>query len=151
MKDKKLTMNIGIISFMVVFIILCLITFSVLSLVSAQSNKNLTNKSVEHTQEYYQLSSQAEKSLKKIDEYLYKAYQNSSTQNEYFNKAKTLTSLIDRSTYKQDLFHFDIANESYCLHIELKIQYPGQQLYEIKTWVIQPNSEWNPDQSLEVL
>ena len=54
--NNKFTMNIGIISFIVVFIILCLMTFSILSLVSAQSNLDMTNRILEHTSEYYQLS-----------------------------------------------------------------------------------------------
>ena len=38
MKQRKLTMNIGIISFIVIFVILCLMTFAILSLSSAKSN-----------------------------------------------------------------------------------------------------------------
>lgn len=90
MRNKKLTMNIGIISFMVVFIILCLVTFAILSLSSAYSNLNTTNKSIEHMNQYYELSSQGEMFLKDIDDSLYQLYQKTSTKNEYFHQLETL-------------------------------------------------------------
>ena len=91
MKSRKLTMNIGIISFMVVFVILCFMTFAILSLVSARSNVNTIQKSIDHNAQYYELSSEGEKTLKTIDDYLYTQYQNTSSSQEYFNKVRQIT------------------------------------------------------------
>ena len=71
MKQRKLTMNIGIISFIVIFVILCLMTFAILSLSSAKSNAQSVENSINHAKQYYLLSSQGEKTLETIDNYLY--------------------------------------------------------------------------------
>ncbi len=150
MKERKFTINIGIISFMIIFIILCLITFSVLSLVSAQSNLNMTTRSIEHTNEYYQLSSQGEESLQKVDNYLYKIYQNTSKEN-YYKELKGLKKIIPDIKVSNHNISYDISGKNQKLHIELEVLYPGKRLYKVKSWKIQSNDEWTPDQTMEIL
>lgn len=150
MKRKKLTMNIGIISFMIVFIILCLITFSVLSLVSAQSNLNMANRSLEHNQEYYQLASQGEEALHKIDDYLYQLYQQSS-QEDYFQNLDDLKTIIPDLHISQHDLDLTIIGQTQKLYIQLEVLYPGDKLYKIKSWKVQSKDEWNPDEKMEIL
>ncbi|MCI9092532.1 MAG: hypothetical protein HFF36_01915 [Coprobacillus sp.] len=150
MKERKLTVNIGIISFMIIFIILCLITFSVLSLVSAQSNLNMTTRTIEHTNEYYQLSCKGENSLKQIDDYLYEIYKNSSKEN-YYQKLTGLKTIIPHIKISNHDVSYTITEKNQQLHIQLEIIYPGKQLYKIKAWKIQPNHEWTPEQKMEIL
>lgn len=151
MKSKKLTMNIGIISFMVVFVILCLMTFAILSLVSARSNVNTIQKSIEHSAQYYELSSEGEKTLKTIDDYLYTQYQNTSSSQEYFNKVRQITQIIDNSQLNEHILSYNIQNNDQQLHIEIEILYPGQHFYQIKAWEVSPSENWNMDQSMEIL
>lgn len=150
MKEKKLTMNIGMISFMIVFIILCLVTFSVLSLVSAQSNLKMANRSIEHHQEYYQLSSKGEEALHKIDDYLYELYQKSSQEN-YFQKLDHLKAIIPDLHIYQHYIDLTITGQSQKLYIQLEVLYPGNKLYEVKAWEVQSKDEWNPDEKMEIL
>ena len=150
MKNNKFTMNIGIISFIVVFIILCLMTFSILSLVSAQSNLDMTNRILEHTSEYYQLSSQGEETLKQIDQYLYKIYKEY-PKADYFDKIKPLKEMIPNMTIKDHHIQYDIKGKNQYLHIEIEILYPGNQLYQLKSWIIQPNDQWQADEKMEIL
>lgn len=151
MNEHKITMNIGIISFMSIFIILSIVVFALLSLSSAQSNVRLTNKSIKQKEQYYALSSQGEKYVKQIDDALYTYYQSSSSKEEYFIKTKQLTKLIPQSTYENHLFHFQVQNDTTTLHVTLKIVYPGDVLYEIQTWTTSINTEWTADNSLDVL
>lgn len=151
MKNKKLTINIGIISFMVVFIILCFVTFAVLSLASAYSNLNTTNKSVDHTTLYYELSSQGEMLLKDIDDGLYDIYQNSSSMTDYFHQLDSLKDKIDIITISGHIIQYDVIQDDMKLHIEVEALYPGEKLYQVITWKIETNKEWNPDQSLDIL
>ena len=37
------------------------------------------------------------------------------------------------------------------LHIEVEALYPGEKLYQVITWKIETNKEWNPDQGLDIL
>ena len=151
MKEKKLTINIGIISFLVIFIILSLVTFSVLSLSSAKANERNTEKSIEHNEIYYSLSSQGEKKLKEIDDQLYYIYQTTSSSEEYFQNINSLTSLIKNSSLNQHIFSFQLKKENMVLSIELEILYPGETLYRIQTWKVSPDDQWNMDQGIDLL
>ncbi len=151
MKSRKLTMNIGIISFMVVFVILCFMTFAILSLVSARSNVNTIQKSIDHNAQYYELSSEGEKTLKTIDDYLYTQYQNTSSSQEYFNKVRQITQIVNNSQLDGHILSYDIQNNNQQLHIEIEILYPGKYFYKIKTWKVSPSQNWNMDQSMEIL
>ena len=144
MKEHKLTMNIGIISFMSIFIILAIVVFALLSLSSARSNARLTNKSIQQKEQYYALSSQGEEYLKQIDDAF-------SSKEEYFTKTKQLTTLVPQSTYKDHQFHFQVKNDTTTLHVTLNILYPGDKLYEVQTWASSPNTEWKKDDGLQVL
>ncbi len=151
MKNKKLTINIGIISFMIVFIILCFVTFAVLSLASAYSHLNTTNKSVDHTTHYYELSSRGERLLKDIDDNLYDIYQNSSSMTDYFHQLESLKDKIDIITISGHIIQYDVIQDDMKLHIEVEALYPGEKLYQVITWKIETNKEWNPDQGLDIL
>ncbi len=151
MKDKKLTMNIGIISFIIVFVILCLVTFAVLSLVSANSNLNMTNKSIEHTTEYYKISSKGEETLEKIDDKLYEIYQKSSSAKEYYDRLGVLTEEFSDLTVSDRLIRFSITENELKLTVEIEATYPGETLYKLKSHKVLPSSEWNPDQSIDIL
>lgn len=62
-KGPKIGLNIGASSILVVFILLCLVTFSVLSLVSANADYKLSKKIADHTQDYYIAVSKAQEQL----------------------------------------------------------------------------------------
>lgn len=151
MNSKKLTMNIGIISFMVIFVILCLVIFSVLSLASANSNVQSTQKSVEHSELYYQLSSEGEKTLKTIDDTLENIYHSSSSSDEYFQQSAILTQKIKNSQLTNHTLSYEIEKDEVKLYIEVEILYPGQHYYRIITWKSVPATKWNPDLSIDVL
>ena len=151
MKERKLTINIGIISFLVVFIILCLVTFALLSLSSAKANERSTQKSIEHNEIYYSLSSQGEQKLKEIDDQLYQIYQNTSSSEEYFQSMTSLTSLIEDSTLNDHIFSFQLKKDDTLLSVELEILYPGDTFYRIQTWKVSPAGQWNMDQGIDLL
>lgn len=151
MKSRKLTMNIGMISFMVIFVILCLTTFAILSLVSARSNSQTIQKSIDCNVQYYELSSKGEKTLKIIDDYLYTQYHNTSSSHEYFNAIHQITKIIENSQLNDHILSYDIHNNNQQLHIEIEILYPGKVFYQIKTWEVSPSENWNMDQSMEIL
>lgn len=133
-KGKSITMNIGITSFMIVFIILCLVVFSVLSLVSAHSNLRSTQTSVEHITSYYQISSQAEYVLKDIDDKLYHLYQKSLSKQDYFDNLDSIKlKNIQLKINHQDI-EFEISDDKKTLQVRIEVLYPGDKLYEIKAW-----------------
>lgn len=148
---NKVTMNIGISLFLCMFLILCLVVFAVLSLVTANSHWQTTNKSVEHTEAYYSLSEAGEYTLQNVEDLLLSYYEESDGKAEYETKVEGLVSEIPNSTLEGNQFSFRIEEEEQELYVELEILYPGTYLYRVVTWSVQPNTLWQPDMGIDVL
>ncbi len=69
-KQQSSFMNMGTSLLLVIFLVLTLVTFAVLSLSSAKSDYNLSAKLAKHKTEYYDVSAKAEAVLSEIDERL---------------------------------------------------------------------------------
>lgn len=77
-------MNIGSASILLVFVILCLVSFAVLSIVSANADSKLSSRVLERTTAYYDACNQAEQSLAGIDKILQRIYASSESEEAYF-------------------------------------------------------------------
>ena len=73
MKDKQQSyfVNIGSSSLLVIFLILCLVTFAIISLSSAKSDYTFSERLAEHKRAYYEASARAEDIVGEIDSILY--------------------------------------------------------------------------------
>lgn len=69
--------NIGLSSLLVIFLVLCLTTFSLLSLSSAKSDYSLSEKLANHRGDYYQASANAEEVVAQLDDLMEKNWKNS--------------------------------------------------------------------------
>ena len=67
--------NIGASSLLVIFLILCLVTFAILTLTSAKSDADFAEKLAHHKTNYYAACNTAESTLDKIDAVLADAWQ----------------------------------------------------------------------------
>ena len=67
--------NIGASSLLVIFLILCLVTFAILTLTSAKSDSDFAEKLAHHKMNYYAACNTAESTLDKIDAVLADAWQ----------------------------------------------------------------------------
>ena len=134
--------NIGTSLLLVIFLVLCLSVFAVLSLSTAQSDYNLTLQQAEHTSAYYTACSKAEEKLKKIDSFLASCDQN----NVIISQAE-LSELIGEDAsviwdLEQSLICFsEEINETQILKIELEVtnhteytESSSAQYYKIRTW-----------------
>lgn len=72
MKDKQQSyfVNIGSSSLLVIFLVLCLVTFAILSISSARSDYSFSERMAEHKQSYYEASEKAETVVEEIDDIL---------------------------------------------------------------------------------
>ena len=69
MKKMKFPItNIGTVTLLMVFIVLCMITLAALSLSSASRDAKLNRQAVQHLTEYYEASNEAEALLASADE-----------------------------------------------------------------------------------
>ena len=69
-KKNRFPMNAGISWILVIFILLCLVTFGVLSMVSAHSDHQMSEKTASHTQDYYSAANAAQEVLEQVDKAL---------------------------------------------------------------------------------
>ena len=139
-KRKSYGVNIGSSSILLIFVILCLVSFAVLSIVSAQTDYKLSCKLAERTTKYYEANNEVEAYLRDLQASLDKIYKDSATADDYFALAGHDT------TFSIQL------SEQQMLNVHLTILYPGDGngYYEINTWKVETQDTLELDDTLPV-
>ena len=120
-------LSISGVGFLVIFVILCLVSFATLSIVSANADYKLSAKVAERSHSYYHAQNEINLQLAKLDTFLKETYENSADSDEYFQVAGTT------QTYTSNL------SDSQTLEVIVDIQYPrlaDDHFYEITSWQI---------------
>ena len=140
-KPQKSIISTGITSFVLIFVMLSLLTFSVLSLVSAQANLRLSRKSADRTSAYYAAENEANEVLMG----LVKAAGESPKALEAYAAGADVT-LTDgaRAAYQVPL------GEDQVLAVELTLP-AGEAPCRIDRWQAVSRYDWAPDDSLNLL
>lgn len=126
-KRQFFGMNVGSASMLLIFVILCLVSFAALSIVSANADRKLTTKVADRTSAYYQACEQAEEALAEIDGVLLNQYLCSENADEYFAAVGHTKSYAIPIT----------GNQTLLVHIE--IIYPeadSDNFYSITDWCV---------------
>ena len=141
MKSK---VNIGSSSLILIFIILCLSVFGLLSLTSARSDLALAQKNAQAVQGYYEADTMGEQFVQMVDQAL------QVSENAEQLKA-ALGSYYQKNTETgADLAVTDITMErGQILHIELALE-PEEKRYEVLTWKVFNAEEYEIDDSMPV-
>jgi len=132
-----------------IFVLLCLTTFAVLSLVSALADKSLTDRSAQAMTEYYAADGEAEEILGKIDAALHSSRQNG--EDAFYSGAGPLLSGIDPSVRVDGRqVHYAVPlNDSQELRVSLEITFsPSSRLYELNEWKVVNTADWQPEDEL---
>jgi hypothetical protein len=128
---------------MLIFVVLCLVSFGVLSLVSANADRNLSQKVLDRQLEYYEASNEAQDMLASVDASLHAAYKSAGSRDEY-------TSLIsDIPT----VYTYDVGDIQ-TLRIVLSYLYPNtadEPLYQIMEWRVLTDDDLDYDTSLQLI
>ena len=135
--------NVGSSSILLIFVILCLISFATLSIVSANADAKLSRRVVERTSAYYEACNQAQADIASMDDTLAAVYADSFDEDEYFMAVGHKKSYI-----------FPISDLQ-TLSVTLDILYPeniGDPYYRITSWqVITDSSDLEEDEEDSVL
>ncbi len=108
-KKRGFGVNIGTSSIMLIFVILCLVSFATLSIVSAHVDYGLSKKLSERTQAYYQASNQGNEFLATLNSQLHETYLKSEDRESYYASVGESTSFSIELTPQQSLeIHVDI-------------------------------------------
>ena len=119
----KFGIHIGATSLLLVFVVITIVSLGALTLVSALSEKALTERAVQKTGAYYDARNQAYEKLSELDGQLSAGYLSGMTREEYYKEFGTETSYRIPLSDTQELL------------IEVDITYPqNDTFYIIKTF-----------------
>ena len=127
--------NIGSSSLILIFIVLCLVTFSVLSLGNAKREDALSRRSADSVQEYYRADAAGEAFLQLADQALLKGDKHSLM--PYLQSAS--------GTYCTDV----AMNAGQALRVELALDWE-QKTYQVLSWKVYHQEDYEIDQSIPV-
>lgn len=140
-KRTDFSLNIGTSSILFIFVVLCLVSFSILSLASALSDNKLSNKVLDYTESYAAACNEAYDRLSSFDDSLKAVYESGISRTGYFESVGKKFSFAIPFT--------DIQT----LDVEIKILYPenpGEPFYEITKWSTSTVGDLEFDDSLPV-
>lgn len=145
-KSKKsglsFSSGIGSSSILVIFVILCLVSFATLSIVSANADYKLSKKVLDRTTAYYEAEGQAQAALAALDAELSALYESSSSETAYFNAAG-----------EERIFSFPLSDIQ-TMEVVVRIQYPkktGDTFYSISSWQTVVTGELEYEGTLNVI
>ncbi len=119
--------GVGSASILVIFVILCLVSFATLSIVSANADYKLSKKVLDRTTAYYEASNQVEETLARLDSTLSSVYDTAATEEEYFQLVGHHKSFMIPLSDLQSL------------EVIVTIEYPlsfEDAFYSIKSWQV---------------
>lgn len=160
--------NVGTSSILIIFILLCLVTFATLSVVSAQADYTLSEKTAASVTAYYEACNQAEARLADVDAALQKVWQakaqtaypspNHAGASAAYQKALLAASYPQGVTVSQaansavQLTYSVPAGENQRLDVTLLAAMPqeGDAFYTVTGWKLTATADWQPDDHLNV-
>ena len=134
--------NIGSSSILMIFVILCLVSFAALSIVSAHADYKLSNKIADRTRNYYEACNQAEEHLRDLDTVLHEIYASVETSEDYYAQAGSEQSFIIQMSDLQSL------------QVMVSILYPTAKTdpyYSITSWQVITTGSLEYKDSLNVI
>lgn len=144
--------NFGFSTILLAFVMICIVTISALSLLTANSDYKLSQKVAEKNTAYYEAENQAYETLSNVDQILAEAYSKSTSTNIYYKEVESSLQSLDYGTYDRTTgsFTYEVTiSENQNLQVVLYIHYPkenDESFFEIATWksvydVIEPEEE----------
>lgn len=145
--EKKQKGSIGSSTLILIFIVLCLATFALLSLSNAGGDRNLAIKNAEAVRTYYEADSQGELFVQMVDQAVKEVRKETSDQEKQQQKlAEKLGNYYntDSRTAETDIpMDFDQA-----LHVELALD--SQENYIIRSWRVYNQKDYEIDNKIPV-
>lgn len=127
-KKETTGVNVGTSSLLLVFVVMCLVSFATLATVSAKADQRLNDKIAERTEGYYSACNEAEERLAGIDLTLKSLYDKGLTRDDYLAQAGEN---IDFAIPVSDV---------QTLNVSVKVNYPtsaDDTFYTVTKWKLE--------------
>ena len=139
-KKPRFYPTFGYSSILFIFILLSLVTFSILSIVTAQSDYRLTEKNADRTLTFYETSNEAQLWVSSIDSTLQHIYQHTDSADDFYQECADFYK--ENTTFTMENGDYLLSNSfplTNCqsLDVCLRITYPKQDtdtFYQIIEW-----------------
>ena len=158
MNRKKRFLGAGLSTVLLVFVMLCLIVFAVLSLATARADLQMSRKMADRTQLYYEAQSRAFEKVKSIDGILVKQYNEEKDHfpENVWDVLQTENLAVTRSEDGKSIVcsFQETIDDTQQIEAELTIVAPqqeGEACYQITGWQVQQKNEWKADMVLPVM
>lgn len=128
MGKQKYPIGSGFSSILMIFVVLCLTTFGVLSYSSSRADYNLTQKNVEYITAYYEVDGKAQELLSEIDSILIES-------RKEFTQEKSYEDIVTenlKSSLIAEQLKFETIEENGIERIKLSYDVPTQQKQSLK-------------------
>ena len=148
----------GLSLLLLIFLSLCLVTFSLLSVSESSADRKLSEKAAQHTTDYYHALSEANEILAKIDDalsgYVKDAASSDTPAKTYLEACASITDLLPDVSWKRTdpdtgMISFQTTDRQR-LQCELAVRWPStadDTLYEVTRQQAVNTSDWTPDTS----
>lgn len=145
-KNKRQTpfVNIGSSLLLVVFLLLCLVTFAVLAFSSARSDESFSQRIAARKAEYYEASNRAEELFSQIDQIL-----DSAKEVPDFTEIDSVDADIHYDAEKETFSYQVPINEKQALDVVLALQEEGG--CRIEKWQTVNTQKWEADDTLQLM
>lgn len=146
-KTSRPLLTTGTSTLLLIFVSLCLLTFAVLSFLSARADQNLSRKTAERTSAYYETCNQAEDRLGETDRMLEKLWQETANEKAYFQAVRETFEDMDFDEESRMLSFSVPLTDTQVLTVTLKLRTPesGSTFYTISGWKTVNTAGWTAD------
>ncbi len=158
--------NIGSVTLMMIFIVVCMVSFAALSLSTASADSRAAKKSAKHVINYYKASNDAEEKLANLSQALSETYAASKDSDNYYQRLEEKIQAMEGFSFKSketDESSLSGASISYdcsisknqALHVEILCSYPKDAsntgLCQITCWQSISTGQWEGDNSIKLI
>lgn len=163
-KQQSSFVHIGSSSLLIIFLVLCLVTFAILSISSASSDYSFSERLAERKSQYYDASAKASQVLDEIDAKLAELAGANHTNGKASYMDQVISAFRDitingvsiscEASNGEALISYQVpTNDKQVLDIKLHVTDYTQSsaYYEVKSWRILSMEDWNGDQSLKLI
>ena len=146
-KELRGFSNFGFSTILLSFVMICVVTFSALSLITAYSDYKLSKKVADKNQSYYEAEMKAYEKLMEIDQILVECYKSSTDEADYYSKAQVALA-------NHNLAFMEPISEDHYLSVEIAILYPTDNpdcFYKILQWKSVYEKEFPEEEHLNLI
>lgn len=151
--NKSLNMGIGAPSLLVVFLVLSLVSFSVLSYASARADHRRMENFEDRTTAYYKACNAAETKVAAISTLLI-TLDTTGGADTFYQKALERLDAYTVDERTQELSFSTEMTDAQSLFVTLKLVYtqdPNAKRYKITQWQVIQTEDWQPDNTLNLM